>query len=144
MSTSDKVYHGSCLCGAVAYDVTGPLRDIVYCHCSQCQKSSGHHFAATAAPLENFRLTEDRGLKWYKSSEWADRGFCGTCGANMLWRLKGGERMGILAGSLDDCSDLKAVSHIFVADKKPYYAITDGLPQHPSYPAEMMPEPEGD
>ncbi|WP_442475962.1 GFA family protein [Roseovarius litorisediminis] len=38
---------GSCQCGAVRYEVAGPLRQVVGCHCSQCRKTSGHYVAAT-------------------------------------------------------------------------------------------------
>ena len=49
---------GGCLCGAVKYQVTGVLRPVVACHCTQCQKTSGHHVAATSAPRENIALLE--------------------------------------------------------------------------------------
>ena len=75
---------GCCECGAVAYEITGPLRPVVGCHCSQCRKTSGHYVAATQAATDDFRLTCDDGLKWYRSSNTARRGFCGTCGST-LW-----------------------------------------------------------
>ena len=43
---------GGCLCGGVRYAVTGPLRDIIACHCEQCRRSSGHFVAATACRRE--------------------------------------------------------------------------------------------
>ena len=66
---------GGCLCGAVKYQVTGVLRPVVACHCTQCQKTSGHHVAATSAPRENIALLEEQGLKWYFSSKGIRRGF---------------------------------------------------------------------
>ncbi len=30
---------GGCLCGAVRYEVRGPLRPVVYCHCAQCRRT---------------------------------------------------------------------------------------------------------
>lgn len=132
--TKNAVKHGGCLCGAVRYDVTGPLRDVISCHCGQCQKSSGHYFAATATAPDNLHLTEDRGLKWYSSSDRADRGFCAECGSNLFWRRKDGSHVSILAGSFDGDTGLKTSRHIFVAAKKDYYDIADGLPQYDSYP----------
>lgn len=35
---------GSCLCTAVQYEVSGPLRSVLYCHCEQCRRASGHIF----------------------------------------------------------------------------------------------------
>ena len=133
----NAVKQGGCLCGAVRYEVDGPLRDIISCHCGQCQKSSGHYFAATAAAKENFHLTEDRGLKWYNSFEWGERGSCLECGSKLFWRLKDKSHLSILAGSLDGDTGLKTIRHIFVADKKDYYDIADGLPQYDTFPEEI-------
>ena len=54
--TSAKPITGGCLCGGVRYTVTGPLRDIVACHCEQCRRSSGHFVAATACRQKYFTL----------------------------------------------------------------------------------------
>jgi len=40
---------GRCLCGAVRYELRGPLRPVVACHCNMCRRTSGHFAAATAA-----------------------------------------------------------------------------------------------
>ena len=53
--TSSK-RHGRCLCGAVTFKVTGKLRKVLVCHCSQCRRSSGHLWAATAAPVEAIEI----------------------------------------------------------------------------------------
>ena len=39
------LHTGGCLCGAVRYAVTGALRDVVGCHCSQCRRTTGHFLA---------------------------------------------------------------------------------------------------
>jgi hypothetical protein len=72
---------GSCLCGAVRFEVVGTLRDVVECHCAMCRKTHGHIGAYTATPKDGLRIVEARGLKWYRSSAQARRGFCGggTC-----------------------------------------------------------------
>ena len=40
---------GSCLCGALRYEITGPFLEIVYCHCSRCRKQQGAPFATIGA-----------------------------------------------------------------------------------------------
>lgn len=117
---------GSCLCGGVKYTVKGPLRPVVYCHCAQCRKTSGHYVAASSAPREKVRISGD--VQWYNSSKTARRGFCTTCGGNLFWDGPG-ENLSIMAGTLDDTRGLSAVGHIFVADKAGYVEICDGLPK---------------
>jgi hypothetical protein len=118
---------GGCLCGAVRYEVRGPLRDVVNCHCGQCLRSHGNVAAYTSAKRADLVLTEDRGLKWYVSSDYARRGFCGECGASLFWEPFGQDRIAIAAGGIDTPSGLTTVRHVFAAHKGDYYDITDGL-----------------
>lgn len=125
---------GSCLCGDVTFDVIGPLRDIVMCHCTQCQKSSGHHFAATAADNEMLHIRDNGGLTWYKSSDHAERGFCNKCGCSLFWRMPSLEQTSILIGSFDEDLDIPISRHYFVADRKHYYTLEPDIPQFETYP----------
>ncbi len=117
---------GSCLCGAVAYTVTAPLRPVVACHCTQCRKTSGHYVSATSAPRESVAIRGD--VTWYQSSADARRGFCGTCGSNLFWD-GGGKNISIFAGTIDGKTGLTTAGHIFCADKGDYYEIPSGIPQ---------------
>ena len=123
------LHTGGCLCGAVRYAVTGALRDVVGCHCSQCRRTTGHFLAATAARHANFTVVKDSGLKWYQSSPGARRGFCSVCGSTLFWEGRGKPHVSIAAGTLDDSSGLRTVCHIHVADKGAYYEIEAGVPQ---------------
>ena len=126
----EKIRTGSCLCGAVAFEIRGGLRPVIACHCGQCQKTSGHFVAATACPAEQFTLTEERGLKWFQSSPEARRGFCGECGGNLFYERLDRDQISIMAGTIDQPSGLELVEHIYVADKSDYYEIADGKPQY--------------
>ncbi len=129
MTNSDKVNMGGCLCGAVRYQVKGPLRDIVNCHCSMCQRLHGDFGPHSKAPKKNITLTKDDGLAWYTTSDIAQRGFCRECGANLFWEPFDLDSVGIVAGTLDDTVGLKTIGHIFVGEKAGFYQITDDLPQ---------------
>jgi hypothetical protein len=122
-------HSGGCLCGAVRYEVRGPLRDALVCHCSMCQRTHGAPAPYTAAGNDDLRLLEGRGLKWYRSSESAERGFCGGCGASLFWRPTKGTYTAIACGTLDQPSGVRAVGHIFLVDRGDYYTLADGLPQ---------------
>ncbi|HJN25637.1 MAG TPA: hypothetical protein QGG18_08110, partial [Rhodospirillales bacterium] len=67
MADTQQQMTGACLCGAVAYLVSGPMRNVIACHCGQCQRTHGHYAAYSNCALEDFRLTNSRGLKWYRS-----------------------------------------------------------------------------
>ncbi|MEM9433989.1 MAG: GFA family protein [Pseudomonadota bacterium] len=125
---------GSCLCGAVSYVVTGPLRPVVACHCTQCRKSTGHFVSATSASRANVVVTGT--VSWFQSSASARRGFCRTCGSNLFWDGSGGN-LSIMAGSLDGPTGLSTSGHIFCADKGDYYDIPPEMPQAQGYDPEL-------
>ncbi|MFQ5439394.1 MAG: GFA family protein [Paracoccaceae bacterium] len=118
---------GSCECGAVTFTVTGPMRAVVACHCSQCRKTSGHYWAATSVSRNAMTITRDDGLKWFRSSKHARRGFCSGCGASLFWEDDGTGQISIGAGTLDGKTGLVCEKHIFVADKGDYYDIPDDM-----------------
>lgn len=120
---------GRCLCGGVRYEVTGPMRPVMACHCRQCQRTSGNFVAASRCASADLTLVAKATLAWYRSSPEAERGFCRTCGGNLFWRPTGGTTTSIMAGTLDTPTGLTLREHIFVADKGDWYEITDGLPQ---------------
>jgi len=117
---------GSCLCGAVRYRVTGALRPVIACHCTQCRKTSGHHVAATSAPRETVHIEGE--VAWYASSEAARRGFCPVCGSPLFWDGPG-THLSIFAGSFDGDPGVRLAGHIFCADKGAYYEIEGDLPR---------------
>lgn len=124
---------GSCECGAVAFETHGPLRAVTACHCSQCRKTSGHYWAATAVAKDKLVMTAEAGLVWYQSSENARRGFCNRCGSSVFYDRAGRDIISIGAGVMEDGSGLTLERHIFCADKGDYYQIGDGLPQLDAY-----------
>jgi len=117
---------GGCNCGRVTYQVSGALRPVIACHCTQCRKSSGHHVAATSALRETVGIQGP--VTWYNSSKTARRGFCGNCGSNLFWDGPG-RNISIMAGTLDKPTGIELSGHIFCADKGDYYCVADDLPK---------------
>jgi len=111
--TKGRTFSGGCHCGAVRFTLTGPLRKIMLCHCDDCRGLAGHSWAATAASAANVALTGEAALKWYRSSRWAQRGFCDTCGAQMFYRLDSGTELSVAPGMLDDETMLVVAGQIF-------------------------------
>ncbi|MEZ5798127.1 MAG: GFA family protein [Paracoccaceae bacterium] len=121
---------GSCLCGAVAYEVTGELRPVIDCHCTQCRKQSGHFWAATSAAHADFRLTRDAGLVWFAASETAKRGFCRHCGSFLFWQPGDEARISLAVGSLDGPTGLTTAERWYQEDAGDYYSPQGGPPPH--------------
>ena len=123
---------GRCLCGAVQYEVDGPLRNVLVCHCVECRRWSGHAWAATAAARTDLRMVADATLEWIESpasDTAARRGFCTACGSSLFWEAPGRETISIAAGSLDGPTELQVMGHTYVHQAGDYYALpADGTP----------------
>lgn len=122
---------GGCLCGRVRFQTAGPLREVIFCHCSQCRRQSGLYFAATSIEAAALNLQGAEHLTWYAASEFARRGFCSTCGSALFWKPSNEARYAILAGAFDDPSCLVPGYHICTEGRAEFYSIADGLPQYP-------------
>ena len=123
-----KIITGGCACGGVRYAVSGPLREIIACHCAQCRRTSGHFVAATACRRAHFSLLQQDSLQWYSALPGYRRGFCNKCGASLFFEETGGERVSIAAGSLDAPQGLHIAAHIFTAEAGDYYALDPAVP----------------
>ena len=125
---------GRCICGAVRYEVRGPLQDVLICHCEECRRWHGHISAFTAARREDLAVDDGRALRWVDSpasDAHARRGFCGECGSSLFWDAPGRETISIAAGTLDGDGGLRVTGHIYVSERADYDALPDdGLPRH--------------
>ena len=125
------MHKGSCLCGAVNFEVSGKLNKADACHCSQCRKQSGHFWVSTDVRRDDLTLHGGENLRWFRSSERIRRGFCSRCGSFLFWSPDESDLMGVAMGAFETPTETSIEMHIFVADKGDYYDITDGLPQNP-------------
>ncbi len=124
------MHKGSCLCGAVTFEVMGDLPPPDACHCSKCRKHSGHVFVSTDVPRAAVTIHGTEHVGWYQSSEKARRGFCTTCGSSLFWDPLFKDWIGVAMGAFDGPTGTRLRIHIHVADKGDYYDLTDGLPQN--------------
>jgi len=125
---------GSCLCGAVAYEVRGPMRDILLCHCVECRRWSGAVGAFAATRSDDLAIGETATLRWVDSpgsDHGARRAFCVECGSSLFWQAAGSERIGVAAGTLDQPTGLRVVAHIYTHQAADFEMLDDGLPRDP-------------
>jgi len=59
---------GGCLCGAVRYEIDGPLPAPSACHCGQCGASHGCPGRLYAGPTDRYKIKGKRHIAWYESS----------------------------------------------------------------------------
>jgi hypothetical protein len=82
----DGVADGSCLCGAIAYELRAPIR-MYHCHCSRCRRArSAAHTTNVFAKVEDFAFTRGEELvAQYKVPEALRFGvaFCTRCGGKV-------------------------------------------------------------
>lgn len=122
-------FNGECLCGAVSYRASGTIKRVSACYCGQCRQQNGGG-AFHGVELEGqLTLSRKNGLKWYNSSQKAERGFCSECGSSLFWRLKKDPGVyDISMGTLDDSSALVIDAHIFVDQRADYQSVPHDAP----------------
>jgi hypothetical protein len=130
------MYEGGCLCGAVRFFITGPIRNIVYCHCSLCRKAQGSAFATNGiVAADDFELTKGaQHLTAYSSSPGNTKLFCRTCGSPISSRndaVPGVVRVRV--GTIESNIAERPVAHIFATSKANWEEIAGDLPQYPAY-----------
>jgi len=85
MTEAAMAIRGGCLCGAIQYEVNGPLFDVSNCHCSMCRRFHGAAFSTYAKfNAKDFRwLRGEADLRVYESSPGKGWAFCRKCGSSL-------------------------------------------------------------
>lgn len=127
-------FQGSCLCGAVKYEIRSRPKALSHCHCSQCRKGHGAAFASYGSVLRNDLLLVQGAddIKSYSTSASVLRQFCAHCGSSLFWSKSQGEYsdwISIALGTLDTPFTSEKQKHIQVTSKAPWYEIRDPWPQ---------------
>ena len=124
---------GACNCGAVAFEITADLTDVIICHCSICRRFSGANgVAVLVAPTEAFCWLkgEEQITTWNKpDADWIAT-FCSVCGSSLPGK-NDETHMFIPAGLLMSDDTLHVAHHIFVDSKAHWDQIGDPGVQHP-------------
>ncbi len=125
---------GSCLCGAVHYEILGAPLLMANCHCMRCRKARGAAHA-TNLFVERDQLTWLAGEASVMIYDLPDavrfgQNFCRHCGSPMpRWSDKI-SRYNVPCGPLDTDPGIEPAYHIFVGSKADWFQIADELVQH--------------
>lgn len=108
---------GSCLCGAIEYEVDQLDMPIAHCHCRSCRKAHAASFASTAGVMrEHFRwLKGEEKLSAFESSPGKFRRFCSVCGSHLVAERPAQPHVIVRVATLDDDPGLKPAMHIWRA-----------------------------
>ena len=124
---SRSAIRGHCLCGAVSVTAT-PVRDhLEACHCDMCRRWGGGAYLAVQCATD-FTFGGEEHIGRYRSSEWAERGFCTRCGTNLFYHFLPTGSHSFTAGLFDDPGMTRMGEQIFIDEKPPYYSFADDAP----------------
>ena len=124
---------GSCLCGAISFEVDGFDPQVAHCHCSMCRKFHGAEYATIAAvPRRQFRWIGGKNeVQTYEAANGTVRSFCRHCGSSLFFQSPKGDpdvievALGVFDGEVPVAPD----AHIFVGSAASWSRISDGLPR---------------
>jgi len=126
-------HEGSCLCGAVQYEVDGDFDGFYLCHCQRCRKGAGSAHAAnlfSSTATLTWRSGEDRVTRFDLPTTRHTKCFCSTCGSGLPYRTPYGELLVVPAGGLDSKMSIRPTAHIFVGSRA---AWDDALGEVPRF-----------
>ncbi len=113
---------GQCLCGAVQVTASVDNPRLRACHCDMCRRHTSGAFFSLETVAGSITVTGP--AQSYKSSDWAERGFCGTCGSTLWYGMQHDGSRNLAAGLFENAGGgiLKVE---FFADKCPQgYALS--------------------
>jgi hypothetical protein len=142
MSEAAQKQTGGCHCGAARFAFNASPTATFYCHCSDCQRTTGSPFSVelmvpsggfeVMGKLATYTVTGDSGSAVHRRS-------CARCASGLFLECDADPGFVFLkAGALDDARGVEPEMHIFVSAKQPWVRIADDLPQF-----ERMPPVEG-
>ena len=123
---------GHCHCGAVAFEVNGPILTFQHCHCETCRRIHGTVYNSSAVTERaGFNLVRGAdAITEYESSPGKKRCFCSRCGSPIYSYRDAEQRYIVLRmGTVDGDPGVRPSRHIWVSHKAPWYEILDDLPQ---------------
>jgi hypothetical protein len=119
---------GSCLCGAVRFEVTEPFERLAACHCTSCKKISGGAGTVSGrAPTGAIRVVAGQELvRTYQPGEGSAKTFCSVCGSNLFgggWPES--THTSVRLTTLDEPVEGPLGSHIFVRSLAPWETLPE-------------------
>jgi hypothetical protein len=122
---------GSCLCGAVRFEVEGDFERFYLCHCQRCRKDSGSAHGAnlfSSTARLNWLSGEEKVTVFNLPNTRHRHCFCCACGSALPDLQMNGTLLKVPAGSLDSDVRIRPDAHIFVASKANWDEALENVP----------------
>jgi hypothetical protein len=122
---------GRCFCRAITFEVAGPPRMVVHCHCESCRRSTSALVATfLIVNRTEFRYTHGQ-PKVFASSPGVKRSFCDRCGSPLAYETEQRpQHIDLYVASLDDPSAVIPQLHVHVQEQLPWFEILDDKPRY--------------
>ena len=131
-------YEGGCHCGAVRYTVTKAPESTFYCHCQDCQKTTGSPFSVEMM-IEDSGFDIEGALMSYvvtgDSGKPVSRWHCSNCSSGIYLTCEADPGYIFLkVGTLDDPGLASSEMHIYASNRQPWLNFDDKLPSYEKAP----------
>ncbi|ASC71930.1 Glutathione-dependent formaldehyde-activating enzyme [Halomicronema hongdechloris C2206] len=121
----------SCLCGTVKVQLTGHPITQFYCHCDDCQATSGGAYIGVAVyPVDAVKIMQGELTTWTLKS--LPRQRCAVCGTHVMAEVPGLAQVGIKANLLPK-GEFKPDFHLHC--RYAVLPVKDDLPHFKDLPA---------
>ena len=122
--TETRDISGQCLCGAVTVQATVTAPTVRACHCDMCRRHTSSMFMSLKTDEGSIRLNGP--AKSFVSSDWAERGFCETCGSTLWYGLRETGEINLAAGLFDNAGGAPLTTEFFSDMCPTGYALAGG------------------
>ena len=119
-----SIAKGQCLCGKVELHTSYRSVHVGACHCTTCRKWGGAPYMEVNCGTDVTFVGEEF-VKVFDSSEWAERGFCSSCGSHLFYRLKGSQEHMVSVGLFDDSESFVFDNQVFIDEKPGFYSFAE-------------------
>lgn len=129
---------GSCLCGAVAFEVFNAFDKMFLCSCDQCRKITGSAFASNlfiAVEGFNWLSGADDITTYQMPGRDISKSFCQVCGSGVPWSSGDGTKMIVPAGALQGEPEVAEKFRTFMAEQPSWSSNLDHIAAHRGFPS---------
>lgn len=102
--TAQLKLDGQCMCGAVQVAATTSRPDLRVCHCEMCRRQNSFAFVSIQVDQDSIKM--DGPVTVFKSSDWAQRAFCKTCGSTIWYGMQSDTHRNLSAGLFGKTDDV--------------------------------------